>query len=192
MFKTKAIILFTQKIRDTLFRVVIFSEEYGKISAWFQKWTLSFDIGDIVSVSIERNQGKNTIKRIESITSPRWISWTYDTLSSFLFLVKLYYFFLPESLPHKKIYDDYASFLSWNTKKWSSTSWACTLMQLRFLKELWLVGENTFWENTLLNYIALWIEKKDLFTILESKKISDSHVQEMFLKNLSILHQYTH
>lgn len=53
MFRTAAIILYTQKIRDTQTRVVLFTYDFGKITVWYKKHTCP-DIGTIIEAHIER------------------------------------------------------------------------------------------------------------------------------------------
>jgi UDP-N-acetylglucosamine transferase subunit ALG13 len=53
VYRAQAIILYKQILRDHQVRIVLFSEEYGKITAW-AKSSDGGDIGSIAEILIER------------------------------------------------------------------------------------------------------------------------------------------
>ena len=68
MYKSQGVILYIQKIRDSQIRMVIFTEEFGKITCWSKK-LVHTDVGNIVSLLIER-KGSIKIKGQETIAMP--------------------------------------------------------------------------------------------------------------------------
>jgi hypothetical protein len=107
VFKTEAIILSIDTIRDNNIRIVVLAKEYGKISCWYKKRQFLHDIGDIIFLTIERNNSINTIKYTESIMSPREESWNYIKITTFLESLSLMYTLLPEESPYLSIFQDY-------------------------------------------------------------------------------------
>lgn len=65
MYTLNAVILGKYSIHNNKHRVILFTREYGKFSAWYTKAMNGVDIGDIVSCGIIRDQGINRIKWIE-------------------------------------------------------------------------------------------------------------------------------
>jgi hypothetical protein len=107
VFKTEAIILSIDTIRDNNIRIVVLTKEYGKISCWYKKKQFSHDIGDIVFLIIERTAGTNTVKYTENIMSPREESWNYAKITTFLESLALMHTLLPEMSPYLSVFQDY-------------------------------------------------------------------------------------
>jgi hypothetical protein len=107
VFKTEAIILSIDTIRDNNIRIVVLTKEYGKISCWYKKKQFPHDIGDITFLTIERTAATNTIKYTESIMSPREESWSYSKITTFLESLALMYTLLPEMSPYLSVFQDY-------------------------------------------------------------------------------------
>ena len=105
MFRTHAIVLYIQKIRDNQKRIILFSRDYGKITCWSKKNVLP-DIGNIVSVVIERRGNENHIKTIDTIDSLGDTFENYEQVYNFLTLIETLYRLLPDALEHRNIYDD--------------------------------------------------------------------------------------
>ena len=85
MYKTNAVILSISRIRDNQTRIVMISQEYGKITGWWSKKNISgIDLGDIIEVLISRDGGKNLVKNID-IKTPGWSrTWNYVRIVAFL------------------------------------------------------------------------------------------------------------
>ena len=85
MYKTNAVILSISRIRDNQTRIVMISQEYGKITGWWSKKNISgIDLGDIIEVLISRDGGKNQVKNID-IKTPGWSrTWNYVRIVAFL------------------------------------------------------------------------------------------------------------
>lgn len=107
MYKSQGVILYIQKIRDSQIRMVIFTEEFGKITCWSKK-LVHTDVGNIVSLLIERKGSINSIKSIDTIASLGNIFTNYTEVLSFLSILETLYTLLPESLEQRSIYDDLA------------------------------------------------------------------------------------
>ena len=85
MYKTNAVILSISRIRDNQTRIVMISQEYGKITGWWNKKNISgIDLGDIIEVLVSRDGGKNQVKNID-IKTPGWSrNWNYVRIVAFL------------------------------------------------------------------------------------------------------------
>lgn len=178
MYKTRGIILYIQKIRDMYFRVILYTEEYGKITCWLKKWEFLHGLWDIIFVTIERNQGQNILKKTESIISVIQEGWQYDTLWNFLWIIKTFYIFLPEMLPVAKILEEYSILISHqHTQK--IENFIYTLFQLRILKKLGHVWEDWFENSNMLLYIIRNIDTIDIEKLLWSKKIENTDIEKI-------------
>ena len=85
VYKIRAVILSITRIRDNQTRIVMISQEYGKITGWWNKKNISgIDLGDIIEVLISRDGSKNQIKNID-IKTPGWSrNWDYVRIVAFL------------------------------------------------------------------------------------------------------------
>ncbi len=101
-----------QKIRDSNFRIILLTREYGKISCWHKTKNCGYDTGDIINISIERIGTINTIKYVDGIMSISGKDWDYNGIISFLELIVLLGKYIPESMPHPAIFDDYSNLLT--------------------------------------------------------------------------------
>lgn len=196
MFRTHAIVLYIQKIRDDQKRVILFSRDYGKITCWSKKNILP-DMGSIVSVIIERKGSENHIKTIDNLNSLGNIFENYEQVHGFLSLMETLYRLLPDSLEHQHIYDDVVHLVQLignsqkRTEDWIFLKvWKIqlfTLMNIRILKRLWFLRQESFMESSILNYIYGNIEKRSIPDIARGKNLSNEVLTS--LRNI-ILHTH--
>jgi recombinational DNA repair protein (RecF pathway) len=95
VYRVNAIILYRQPIRDNHIRTVLFSEEFGRITAWEKRQEIG-DIGNMVEVLIERIAGQNQIKKLDIRHALSTDSWSYKELIEYLKLLHILYEALPE------------------------------------------------------------------------------------------------
>jgi len=183
MYTLDAIILDIQSIRDKQVRLVLFTREYGKISAWIYKNISGVDIGDIAHVVIERRESINRIRHIESRYFIGKKRWTYAPLISFLEILKTLYHHTSDEDIHMHIFDDYLVLLQDVT--------ACTeedhslLVQTRFLKMLGSLDPQFFHASRVLQYIYNTISTTPLERILASRAL---HEEEKKILRAAHLH----
>lgn len=172
MFKTPAIILSIQRIRDTKFRVILFTREYWRVTCWFNKKDLSKDIGDAVMVHIERIWRENIIKHIDVITRVDFGIWNYETIMLFLEIIRMFSVLLPDSVPHVGVFDDYTRLLK-VLREWTVLeSFHYSLLQFRILRILWFVDDSSFREDARMSYIHARVASVPVHKIFESKPLS--------------------
>lgn len=173
MFKTKAIILQIQRVRDNKTRIVLFTKEYGKITCWYKKKWCIWDLGDIIVSTIDRHLGENILKDIEITDRAHVDHWNFATIISFLEIINLFYSLLPDSVPHHHIFDDYTILIK--TIKWLDVLYLShySLFQLRILKMLGFINDQDFQKTPRLHYIHNNISSSSLRNIFQSKPLSE-------------------
>ncbi|MBP6981860.1 recombination protein O N-terminal domain-containing protein [Candidatus Gracilibacteria bacterium] len=174
MFRVKAIIIHKQKIRDGQIRVVIFTKEFGKITAWHKK-QICPGIGSMNEIHIERNGGQNHIKNIETIQSISGETWKYEEVIEFLRILQTLYELLPDSSEHITIYEDIEKMLFF-IQEANLKIQTLFLTHIRILKKLGSLKEEIFSEVDILRYIYINIDKKSMESILGSNTIDEMHI----------------
>lgn len=189
MFKSEAIILSSEYIRDAQSRVSLFSREYGKISAWLYKKSKSFDIWDIVEISLERKWWRNIMKSEEKKHSLLGIKWEYEGIIWMLSLLSLFKQMLPEDVPYNHLFEDYKEILTRMQENWVWLSkYQELLVKIRLLKFLWVLN-TTGIENPLISYIAREITHVDIAKILISRhheKIANQDLEKIVYNSVRI------
>lgn len=191
MFRTHAIILSTQKIRDQFTRVILFTKEYWKINSWHKKGILP-DITSLCEIQIERENGFNIIKNIEKIRRI-WdfhIS-TYDNIHEFLTIFHILTTLLPDSSEHRSIFDDIENIITLNSIE-AKPSEFYTMIQARILKKLWYLDDARFEETPLHRYIYDHLEIASISAISHSKPIPVDILQGIRLSILESEHRITY
>ncbi len=179
MFRTEAVILSIQRIRDHQTRIIIFSKEYWKISCWYKK-NLTADIGNIVLIIVERKWRENHIESIELKSSITGQLQNYWEVHHFLEVLHSLYQFLPEGEEQKDLYSDISnsilnfSYHGIKENPLKEINWVCKrqlflLIHIRILKQLGFLNQWLFGGSEILNYIYHYIEKKTLKEIFEGK-----------------------
>ncbi len=174
MFKSHAIILHKQKIRDGQTRVILFTRDFWRVTGW-EKKSYSPDIWSIVEVSIERISGQNKIKNFDIKTSLSQENWNYDETIWFLHILQTLYDLLPESSPHVSIFDDFSLMIeeiNWNVWKMQ----LFLLTHIRILKKLWTLKDELFSYDKVLYYIYVNIDLKNINTIFRSKTLEINYL----------------
>lgn len=186
MFRTHAIVLYIQKIRDNQKRIILFSRDYGKITCWSKKNVLP-DIGNVVSVVIERRGNENHVKTIDTIDSLGDTFENYEQVYNFLTLIETLYRLLPDALEHRNIYDDILELVQCMSqrykKEWKNPEiWKIQLfilINIRILKRLWFLRQEVFLESNILDYIYRNIEKKSISDIAQWKHLSNDVITSL-------------
>ncbi len=168
-----------QKIRDSNFRVILLTREYGKISCWHKTKNCWYDIGDIINISIERVGTTNTIKNVDHLLSTSWKDWNYAWVIGLLDLLYLLSRALPDSMPHPAIFDDYQSLLSiiqwWPTPE----SYHFILLKVRVLKILWILNPSEIHTSPKIKYIYNNIRNVSIHALVWSKILDDITIKTL-------------
>jgi hypothetical protein len=171
VFTSEAIILRTQKIRDTQIRVLVFTREYGRISCWFKKREFPHDIGDIVSVNIDRIGKENMLKKVECRKTIHGNSWQYTTIIPFLEILRIFYELLPDSVPHTAIFDDYLWLVDRLRSGDALSLFHYILFQFRILKILGYIDHSGLQGDPRMSYIHDNITTVSIRKLLETTSL---------------------
>lgn len=190
MYRVNAIILYRQAIRDNHIRTVLFSEEFGKITAWEKRQEI-WDIGNRVEVLIDRIGWQNQIKKLDITNILSLDTWSYDEVIEYLILLQILYEALPEWGEQRYLYRDMREFLDViNTNVWK----VCILyiMQARILKRLGYLSKSYYeWTSHLMNlYESMTqVSMKSMLHKIESDSLSLWPIKKSILE---ARHTYTH
>lgn len=187
MYRTKAIILYRQAIRDNQIRTILFSEDYGKITAW-EKNTSIWDIWNIVEILLERKNSQNLIKKISLIHSMNTDLWKYDEVIEYLNTLQILYHTLPEWVEQRSLYKDIIFIInSVSLVVWKV--WILLLSQARILSKMWYLQENNKLtiEWNLLTEIIKSISMESMFY---KKILADTDISILHTLILKSKHQY--
>ncbi len=203
MYRTQGVILYKQKIRDNQIRIVIFTREFWKVTCWSRK-TIPSDIGNRVSLIIDRKNGMNILHTMETIDSFDSIFSSYDEIITFLAVIHSLYKLLPESMEHRSIYDDMIQSIEvFATKKWNEVRTEKTkewivqffiLLHIRILKKLWFLRDELFHISDVLRYIYIQIDIKNIQQISLGKILHDDSLlklREIILHTHHSFHYWT-
>lgn len=192
MYRSRAIILSITRIRDNNTRIVMLSQEYWKITGWWNKKNItSIDIWDIIDVFISRENTKNTIKNIEIIT-PWWSRhWNYQQIFSFLETLHIISKISIDGNKCQTLYADVALFIDYWLRE---TLHLChyVTFQMRIIKSLGSMNPEILWNDQILQYIYNHISHTRLEKILSSSNIKKEHIskiQQINLHSLYLLNQ---
>lgn len=180
MFRARALVLNIQKIRDQQVRIILFSYEFGKIHCWIKKdpWV---DIGNLVSVVLERKWNENHTKSIEVTASIEDYLKTYDEVTSYLYFIQKLNKILPEWVEQKNIYTDIERIFSiLSTKKpWVWIIQLIILLNIRILKMLWYLDKSLFIHSSVLLYIFEYIDLRSIDALYNGKNLDDPLLEEL-------------
>lgn len=196
MFRSQAVILSLQKIRDNQIRIILFTQEYGKVSCWSKKPIWS-DVGNIVLVVIERKGTENHLKNIETIISLGDSLGDFDSVIEMLHFLEMLYRIIPESLELKWIYKDISETWQIIKERWHSL-WKdgiiqlLILVQLRVLKKLGFLRQEYFEDTQVLLYIYRHIHSKNLTEIAEGKVLESKILNNLRENILKTRHYLIH
>lgn len=156
-------------------RLVLFTEEYWRVSAWYKKKSeLSWvDLGDVVQVCIERKEKINIIKSIDIKQYLGNKEWTYTSLMSFMYVIRILLRCTAEFDIQPNLFRDYCSTLKCMHTCISED--ASILIQMRFLKELWSLNPTFFETDALMRYIYSEIDTTPIQKLIASKPLQDKH-----------------
>lgn len=188
MYRIQALILNIQQIRDSQTRIILLSEEYGKISVWWYKKNISgIDLGDIVEVIVSRSSSKNIIHEIRTQYSAWNKSWNYATIHSFLDTLKIISSITVEWMEYRWIYQDAKELIqSIQTKDLSLSHYV--IFQMRMLKRIGSMDSQGFTDEPILHYIYENISKTPLEKIFSSQKFRDGDIEKIQKANWQSLY----
>lgn len=190
MFRSNAIIIHKQKIRDGQTRIILFTRDFGRVTGW-EKKPQSPDVWSIVEVSIERNWSQNTIKNFDIRTSISQEFWKYEEALWFLYILQTLYDLLPESSPHTSIFDDVTDMIKMLSTQVGKLQ-LFLLIHMRILKKLWSLRDELFLYDKILNYIYINIDSKNIQSILNSKPLEESSLQSIQTSIFEARHRILH
>lgn len=133
MYTLEAIILDIFHVQDKKYRLILFTREYGRISAWWHKSLSGVDLGDVARIVIER---KETMNRIRSFETKHFLiqkKWQYSSLIQTLQILNIFKKGIQEQEIYPHIFDDYMKFIQ---HPLSPNIDVCLLLQMRTLKYL--------------------------------------------------------
>jgi recombinational DNA repair protein (RecF pathway) len=191
VYRVQAIILYKQIIRDNQIRIILFSAEYGKITTWW-KWWDNVDIGSIVEVLIERKNGQNILKKIDTSLCSGVSWWNYEEILGYLEVLSTLYEALPDGSEHRRLYQDTISFIReiQNTKVWKV--WLLILMQARIMKILGYLSPAIYSMNTELNIIYSDYLSGSMKSMLSGLAISTWNYTHIKNSVLEARHHYSY
>lgn len=181
MYVLHAILLSKQTIRDNQIRVVLFTREFWKITAWAKKAYVSSDIWVIVEALIERKKQENIIHKLHPLSIPKNDGWDYRATIEFLTLFHLIKEILPEWLEQKSIFEDTAEVLQhlsniqmnwWMNNK--TLVQLFILMKARLMKKQWFLKQELFSWSPTLPAIYQRLDIASMKSMISSKYIQDS------------------
>ncbi len=191
MFKTEAIILSIDTVRDNNIRIVVLAKEYGKISCWYKKKQFPHDIGDIIFLTVERNNSTNTIKYTESVMSPREESWNYTKITTFLESLALMYTLLPEMSPYLSVFQDYRWLLLHMQSRTTLHAHHYLLFQFRVLRTLGYIGAEGLHGAVVPLYIFEHVLTTPLTQLLSAKVLRDTDARTIEIANKEAIYRST-
>ncbi|MBP9779174.1 hypothetical protein KBD33_00955 [Candidatus Gracilibacteria bacterium] len=175
MFKTNGFILNIQKIRDSYFRIILVTREYGRISCWHKIKSCGYDIGDVIHISIERIGNNNTIKSVDTVLSVSGQNWNYHSIISFLDLISLLEKTLPESMLHVSIFDDYITLIKiLHSETTVPDRYHFLLLKIRILKTLGILNPREMHNEPIGRYIINNIRNTPIQLLLKSRKLDET------------------
>lgn len=172
MYKFDAIILEKNILREKHIRIVVLSRDYGKITVWSKKPINGVDIWDIAQLVVKRDNNINTLK---SISSKHYIinkSWNFESIYTFLTLIKTLSFCTAESEIASHIFDDYKTTISTLD---SIQIDHCLLLHMRIFHYLWSLNSAFFEKDPILYYMYQNIATAPIAKILQTKPLKDAH-----------------
>ena len=175
VFRTDAIILYKQKIRDTQTRVVLFTYDFGKITVWYKK-SVCPDIGTIIEAHIERKWSINHL--ISYDTSGFWEqeSPCYEETIHILHIFHTLYDTLPDGVSHTHIFEDLRYLLT-HFASLGHRYQSLLLFHSRILKQLGYMKESLFSLDTITRYVYKNIDTSSMKSITSSMKLEITHIE---------------
>ena len=188
MFRTEAIILHTQAIRDNQVRLIVFSKEFWKVTIW-QKRKLIPEIWSICELTIERKWKENILQSIEIQRIFPGDGQEYKIVLEFLELLSSLYHSLPEGLCLEHIYQDCHELISNLSDQGKNNHDILMLTHFRILKKLWYIGEPEN-GNEVISYVYQEVSIKSMKSILCTKPLNLSiklYLQSAILKGKNFI-----
>lgn len=182
MYTFDAIILEKHILSEKNIRIVVLTQDYGKITLWHKKPITGVDIGDIARVVIRREQSVNRIKSIESRLHLIQKKWTYSTLFAFLEVIKTLKLCTADQDAAPQIFADYQKTLL--TMGDCISCDHCQLLQMRIFKHLGSLNPDFFSGDVILEYMYRHIAHTPLERILQSQSLKAHHADAITRANL--------
>ncbi len=168
-FKTKAIVLKKQKIKDHDSILQLFSYEYWLISA-FRKEISSekkLDLWYIINCEIETKNEKNTLKNIKIKSELNYQNLDFSTINQYLHLILLINKNCPKWSPIFEIFEVFEAINNLTNLNSSKIIYS----QLKILHILWVL--NLEHSNETVKKILIFISKSKIENILKLETCND-------------------
>lgn len=188
MYTFDAIILEKNILREKQIRIVVLTKEYGKITLWHKKHITGVDIGDIARVVVRRENSMNYIKSIDTKLYLIHKKWNYNSLFSFLSLIKTLRFCVASEESSSQIFSDYERVLRIMGDSISLD--CCQLLQMRIFKHLGSLNPDFFQEDAVLRYMYQKITETPLERILKAQPLQSHHKEIIEKSNLFSLSSF--
>jgi recombinational DNA repair protein (RecF pathway) len=177
--------------------VVLFTQEFWKITAWSKKsYTLS-DIGGIVEILVERKKQENIIHSVTPLFIPKNDGWNYNATIEYLKLFLILKESLPEWVEHREIFNDtketieYLSNLDQDEDITNSRLVQLfILMKARLLKKQWYLREDLFKHSYSLPTIYSRLDTASMKSMIYSKDINAPLLWEIDYAVSEWIHTY--
>lgn len=196
MYTLQAIVLSKQYIRDNQIRIILLTEEYGKITAWTKKQYALSDIWVMTEITIERKKQENIIHNITPLRIPKNEWWNYATTFEYLSLFQIIKESLPEWMWQKEIFYDIKETVTYLSDSESSLDNKKSLFQLfillkaRFLKRQWFLREELFTNSSILSLIFKRLDIVSMKSMINSKEIQWTELKEIEYAVSEWIHTY--
>ena len=197
MYTLRAILLSKQTIRDNQIRVVLFTQEYWKITAWSKKSYSLSDIWDVAEILIERKKQENIIHNVTPIFIPKNDGWNYRVTIEYLTLFHMLKESLPEWVEHREIFNDTKETIEYLSKVEHDTILNNSqlvqlfiLMKARLLKKQWYLREELFSSSYSLPIIYSRLDTASMKSMIYSKEINQPLLWEIEYAVHEWIHTY--
>lgn len=190
MFHNHGIILHLQKIRDGQTRIIFFTEDYGKITAWENGKHLRGS-GSIGELSVTRKWWHNYVKDFEIRKTVFQENWNYEETLAFLYIIQTLYDTLPEGVAYQSIFHDMRVLIS-SLEKLQHKYQIFLLMHIRMLKKLWYLRKELFLWNQKSKYIYDNIDTSDIKNILTASRLESPDILTIEQSIIEARHTFLH
>ncbi|GAB0174797.1 MAG: hypothetical protein HHAS10_06760 [Candidatus Altimarinota bacterium] len=197
MYTLNAIVLSKQLIRDNQVRVILFTEDYGKITAWTKKPYSISDIGSLTEIVIERKKQENIIHSITPLHTPKNEGWNYKTTLEYLTLFQLIRESLPEGMSQKDIFHDIKEIIShlssidlYFQSSTNKTLQLFILSKARILKRQGFLREELFLNSKVLSNIFQRLDVASMKSMINSREIHLPTLKEIEYAISEGIHTY--
>lgn len=190
VFRNHGIVLHLQKVRDRQTRIIFFTEDYGKITAWENGKNLHSS-GSIGEIYITRKWWHNYLKDFEVKKTIFQENWNYNETLAFLQIIQTLYEALPEGVAYQSIFLDLRELIYSLERIWIRYQ-IFLLLHIRILKKLWYLRKELFLSNSRNRYIYENIDISDIRNILASSSLDEINIHPIEKSIIEARHTFLH